>query len=289
MENDNREQLRLRLQRRLEKVMDAGEARAVMLLLFEELCGLTTADVLMGKADEIPAADLARMEEAVCRVEAGEPVQYVTGRTLFCGMVMEVNPAVLIPRPETEELVGRVEHENSQMKGAKVLDIGTGSGCIALALKNAFPDADVTGWDISAKALEVACGNASRNALDVKFEMQDIFHAQPQEEAFDIIVSNPPYVCRREAEDMEPHVLNYEPHSALFVPDDKPLIYYDAIARFAIKALRQGGGLYFEVNRAYAFDVAQLLEDCGFININVHNDQFGNPRIVETRRGASCN
>lgn len=289
MENDNREQLRLRLQRRLEDVMNAGEARAVVLLLFEELCGLSTADVLMGKADELPASAIARMEDAVCRVEAGEPVQYVIGKTEFCGMQLEVNPAVLIPRPETEELVRLLEHENDSMKGGTVLDIGTGSGCIALALKRAFPDADVTGWDISADALFVASRNASRNGLDVNFELQNILEAQPQDEAFDIIVSNPPYICLREAEQMEKNVLEHEPHTALFVPDEQPLLFYDAIARYAMQALRQGGGLYFEVNRAYAFDVAQLLEDCGFINIKVHNDQFGNPRIVETRRGTSCN
>ena len=272
--------------------MDEREARSVTLLLFEKLCGLSTADLLTGKAVDLSDEAMHRMEKAVRRVSIGEPVQYVVGNADFMDLELEVNPSVLIPRPETEELVRLVLKENTSMRDGRILDIGTGSGCIALSLKKAYPDAEVTGWDISTSAIDVARRNACLNALDVKFEQQDIFEAKPREAVFDLIVSNPPYICLSEAREMEKNVLEHEPHTALFVPDEQPLLFYDAITRFASKALKQGGGVYFEVNRAYAGDVAQLLNHHGFTNVKAFNDQYGNPRLVrgvETRRGASYN
>jgi release factor glutamine methyltransferase len=276
--------IRLQFQQKLGLVMDEREARSVTLLLFEKLCGLSTADLLSGKADVLSTELMHRMEEAVRRVADGEPVQYVVGRADFMDMELEVNPSVLIPRPETEDLVRMVVKENHQLINGRILDIGTGSGCIALALKRELPENEVTGWDVSAGALDVARRNAIHTGLDVVFQERDILDAPCHHIFFDLIVSNPPYICRHEAKEMEGHVLEHEPHTALFVPDNRPLLFYDAIVKFSNTSLNDGGGLYFEVNREYATDVAQLLEFFGYTNVAVFDDQFGNPRIVRGNR-----
>ena len=207
-------------------------------------------------------------------------MQYVIGKTFFMGLELDVCPAVLIPRPETEDLVRLLISENKGLNDGKVLDIGTGSGCIALVVKKQLPDAMVTAWDVSEKALEVARHNALKNGLDVKFQLNDILSPQQPAGLFDIIVSNPPYVCTSEAAEMEQQVLDHEPHTALFVPDDDPLRFYRAITLFARQHLNSDGKIYFETNRAYADDVAELLKTNGFINVQVVNDQFDNQRIV---------
>lgn len=271
---------RLQLQRELSGAMNAGEARAVLLLLFEELCGLSTADVLTGKADCLPEPAKDSMRSAVSRVVDGEPVQYVIGNTQFHGLDLTINPSVLIPRPETEELVGLIVSEQRQLDEGVILDVGTGSGCIALALKHELPAVSVMGWDISGAALDVARQNAVRNGLEVTFCQQDIFQARPESGAFDAVVSNPPYICWQEASGMERQVLDHEPHTALFVPDDQPLLFYEAISRFSHVAVKPGGALYFEVNRAYASQVADCMRTFGFADVAVFDDQYGNPRMV---------
>lgn len=272
--------LRLELQRRLANLLGEGEARAVTMLLFEHIGGLSTVDVLTGRDAELPEETKEKLRAAARRVEQGEPVQYVIGKTVFMGMELEVNMAVLIPRPETEDLVRLLISENKGQNDGKVLDIGTGSGCIALAVKRQMPDTRVTAWDVSEKALEVARRNALKNGLDVEFQLNDILLPQQPAGRFDIIVSNPPYVCISEAAEMERQVLDYEPHTALFVPDDDPLRFYRAITLFARQHLNTDGKIYFETNRAYAADVAELLKNNGFIEVQVVNDQFDNQRIV---------
>ena len=275
---------RISIQQRLAEVMDAGEARAVSLLLFEKLFGMTVADVLSGKDETLKDDEKRMLLMCVERIAKGEPVQYVMGRCDFNGLELKVAPGVLIPRPETEELVKScVGHYDRESK-VKVLDIGTGSGCIALSIKHRLHNADVTGWDVSDDALSIAVGNAERLALNVAFQHHDILDIDNEIKditpEFDIIISNPPYVCECEKKDMERRVLDFEPKMALFVPDSDPLRFYRHITAFAIKALKQGGRLFFETNRAYSDDVAKLLSENGFVNVKKLTDSFGNDRIV---------
>ncbi len=277
--------IRNEIRRRLTPLLGEREARAVTMLLFEQIGGLSAVDVLTGRDEELPDETKEKLLSAARRVELGEPVQYVTGKVVFLGMELEVNPAVLIPRPETEELVRLIIRENSGLNHVNVLDIGTGSGCIALAVKKQMADARVEAWDVSENALDVARRNAEKNTLNVDFQQHDILQPQHTAERFDIIVSNPPYICISEAAEMERHVIDYEPHTALFVPDDDPLRFYRFIARFACQHLNTGGKIYFETNRAYAADVAELIKTNGFIETEVINDQFGNQRIVRGKVG----
>ena len=262
---------------------ERGEAQAMGFLLLEELFGLTKADVLMGKDDETFDAQsqsgmkrATELHKAVDRLMKGEPIQYVIGHTDFCGLRVDVGRGVLIPRQETEELVAAVEGFNPR----SILDVGTGSGCIALALKHRLKEAQVTAMDISKEALKIARGNAERLGLDIAFEQCDILNAQPQERIYDLIVSNPPYVCEEERVEMEPHVLDYEPESALFVPNNHPLLFYEAITEYALTALNNGGMLAFETNRRFAHEVGALMADAGFDSIKVKRDMFNNERIV---------
>ncbi len=274
--------IRLSVIRRISATMEEGEAKAVAMLLFEKLFGLSQTDVLMGKAEELEAADVQRLDKCVDRICGGEPVQYVLGKADFMEMELDVTPAVLIPRPETEELVNEVVNALADRKSPRILDIGTGSGCIALAIKQLIPLAEVTAWDISPEALRVARNNAEQLGLDICFEQRDILstNLSVMSEVFDLIVSNPPYICRQESEEMERRVTDFEPHAALFVPDDDPLLFYRAITRFATVALRTGGQLFFEINRRFGRQVCELMRQAGFEGVTLKTDQFDNPRIV---------
>ena len=264
------------IRKRLSAQYEKGEADAIGLILLDELCGLATADVLMGKDDEMADFEAAKVEAALERLLEGEPIQYVVGKTQFCGLTIRVKSGVLIPRPETEELVEAVS------KGApmSILDIGTGSGCIALALKHRFPQALVTAMDVSADALRIAEENAKLLQLDIHFVQQDILYATPEPQKYDLIISNPPYVCERERVLMERHVLDYEPEQALFVPDNDPLLFYRAIIHYAQTALKDRGTLAFETNREYAREVGELMRDAGWSDVEVKKDMFNNERIV---------
>ena len=264
------------IRKRLSAQYEKGEADAIGLILLDELCGLATADVLMGKDDEMADFEAAKVEVALERLLEGEPIQYVVGKTQFCGLTIRVKPGVLIPRPETEELVEAVS------KGApmSILDIGTGSGCIALALKHRFPQALVTAMDVSADALRIAEENAKLLQLDIHFVQQDILYATPEPQKYDLIISNPPYVCERERVLMERHVLDYEPEQALFVPDNDPLLFYRAIIHYAQTALKERGALAFETNREYAGDVGELMREAGWSDVEVKKDMLNNERIV---------
>ena len=367
------------LWKRLTAIYNEREAQAIVRTVLDALFGMSLTDICLGKVTQLSADDTTRLEKIIQRLEKSEPVQYVLGAEWFAGRLFSVAPGVLIPRPETEDLVkwtcdeakekekednskeerGKEEKEVSKKREApkkeeqllssplkeekeglrkgedapqkeeqllssplkeeekglrkgedaskkeeqllssllknnkevskkgeeaphpSILDIGTGSGCIAITVALALPQARVTAWDISTDALAIAAGNAHRLGASVRFEHQDALSAPDDEERWDVIVSNPPYICDRERADMSDNVLSYEPELALFVPDNDPLLFYRAIARYASKALKPGGRLLFETNTAYAHEVAQTMADEGFTAIEVRNDCFGKPRMVK--------
>ncbi len=243
--------------------------------------GLSKADVMCGAVEDMVAEKLAELDRLFSRLLQGEPVQYVVGRAEFCGRWFFVRPGVLIPRPETEELCALVASEWKEKKDADVLDIGTGSGCIAVTLALDMPQSRVTAWDISHDALAVAQANARRMGADVTLERRDALALQPTGEQWDVIVSNPPYICNKEKKDMTANVLDHEPHSALFVPDDRPLLFYTAITRYAHSTLRPGGALYFELNPLYADQTADMARQTGFAEVAVKNDMYGKKRMMK--------
>ena len=272
------------LWRRLAQHYDEGEAKAIARLVFEVRYGLTLADILLGKDTQLSADDQAELEEIAERLQQNEPVQYVLGQADFCGRSFYVAPGVLIPRPETAEICNYLLAADLKST-AKILDIGTGSGCIAITLAAEMPEAEVTAWDISMKSLEIAKKNALRHHVDIHFQQVNILHSalntqQSPAIKFDLIVSNPPYICEKEKGEMEAHVVNYEPEIALFVPDNDPLLFYRAIAHHAIKALNLGGLLAVEINRAYGKETCELFKNIGFNDITLHTDSFGNHRFV---------
>lgn len=342
------------LWKRLTVIYNEREAQAIVRTVLDALFGMSLTDICLGKVTQLSADDTTRLEKIMQRLEKSEPVQYVLGAEWFAGRLFDVAPGVLIPRPETEDLVkwacdeakekekednskeerGKEEKEVSKKREAQkkeeqplssplkeeeeglrkgedaskkeeqllssllksnkevskkgeevphpsILDIGTGSGCIAITVALALPQARVTAWDISTDALAIAAGNAHRLGASVRFEHQDALSAPDDEERWDVIVSNPPYICDRERADMSDNVLSYEPELALFVPDSDPLLFYRAIARYASKALKPGGRLLFETNTAYTHEVAQVMADEGFTAIEVRNDCFEKPRMVK--------
>ena len=265
------------LWQRLVPVYGEGEAQAIARLIYEVRYGLTLSDLLMGRDSSVPQDEL---EQIAIRLERQEPVQYILGQADFYGRTFMVNEHVLIPRPETEELCQWILTTDA----TNILDIGTGSGCIAITLAAEMPEAEVTAWDISEEALKVAKENAKRTNVHVKFEQVDILHLPSSilhlTSAFDLIVSNPPYICNKERETMETNVLEHEPHTALFVPDDNPLLFYRAIAQYGLTALKTGGWLYFEINPIYAGTLADLLSKMSYHDIEIKEDQFGKRRMI---------
>lgn len=272
------------LVQQLSNIHDKGEAASIARWVMEECFGLSQTDLLLGKDSDLSANDVEELQNITARLLKNEPLQYILGHTTFCGLNIGVAPGVLIPRPETAELVEWIKQTGC--RGAKVLDIGTGSGCIALALANS--GFSVEAWDISIEALAIASKNAKILGLNVDFKQKDVLHINndndAQNSSFDIIVSNPPYICNREAEEMEKNVLDYEPHTALFVPDEDPLLFYRAIAKYAAGHLNKEGLLFFEINRAYAKETVEMLKSFGFIEISTRQDQFGNDRMISARK-----
>lgn len=289
---------------RLTPLYGPQEAKAMTRMLLEDLFSLSFADILCGATEHLSDADTLRLQQSVARLLDAEPLQYVTGTAFFCGHPFHVAPGVLIPRPETEWIVDTAV--NLVMSSApRILDIGTGSGCIATSISLALADKHcyTEAWDISEDALRIAADNAERLGADVKFCRRDALRLEedfPAEEnqggaevlisdnassaSWDIIVSNPPYICNREAADMHANVLRHEPHLALFVPDTDPLLFYRAIARYAMRSLRKGGWLLFECNTLYAHDTARMASDMGFATSVVEDDCFGKPRFVKAQK-----
>lgn len=272
---------------RLAVVYSDGEAKAQARMLLEDKFGLSLADILCGGVGQLSADDTMWLERAVARIEQMEPIQYVLGEAWFCGRSFIVDESVLIPRPETEWLVERAGEVVSAMdvSSPRILDIGTGSGCIAVSLKKALPDAYVEAWDISEAALAIAKKNAKTLGADVAFKLRDALAAKdiddPIQCKWDIIVSNPPYICDSERKDMEANVLEHEPATALFVPDADPLLFYKAIADYGKETLSQNGHLLFECNTRYAQATAEMMQEVGYEETEVADDCFGKPRFAE--------
>lgn len=286
--------------RRLAGVYDQREARAVARMLVEEKFSLSFADIICGGVEALPDADKQWIEAAVKRLEQGEPIQYVLGWAWFGGLKFNVRSGVLIPRPETEWLVDNIcaHPAPSNDRPLRILDIGTGSGCIALSIKQRLPETYVEAWDISTEALSIAADNARSLGLDVVWRQQDALNitpnvlstvpnynsAVPDSPLWDVIVSNPPYICERERTDMARNVLEHEPSTALFVPDTDPLLFYRAITRYAVGSLNEGGRMLFECNTLYAGDTARMMADEGMTATQVYDDCFGKPRFAVGKR-----
>ena len=302
------------LWKRLAGLYGEGEAKAIVRMLLEVGFGLSWTDIVMGtpitsptpsKGGE-PLADngispllrrgggrsqrgRGRLETMIQRLEQGEPVQYVLGLAEFGGRTLTVNEHVLIPRPETYELCQWVIETSPDLpkgeEGLRLLDIGTGSGCIACTLAAEMPEAQVTAWDISEEALAVARENAKRVGVNVTFERVDVLNGQlpVDNHQFDIIVSNPPYICHKERATMERNVLEHEPHLALFVPDNDPLLFYRAIAHYGQRALMPGGWLFFEINPQYADSLTGMLNVMLYHDIELKTDQFGKQRMIRAK------
>lgn len=293
---------------RLTPLYGPQEAKAITRMLLEDLFSLSFADILCGATEHLSDADTLRLQQSVARLLDSEPLQYVTGTAFFCGHPFHVAPGVLIPRPETEWIVDTAV-DLVTSSAPRILDIGTGSGCIAISISLALADRHcyTEAWDISEDALRIAADNAERLGADVKFRRRDALRLEEEKSeemrlekekggaevliadnassaSWDIIVSNPPYICNREAADMHANVLRHEPHLALFVPDTDPLLFYRAIARYAMRSLRKGGWLLFECNTLYAHDTAQMASDMGFATSVVEDDCFGKPRFVKAQK-----
>lgn len=258
-----------------------AEGYALYRLVMEECFGLTHTDILLGKDNQISEENQARLLEITGRLLKNEPVQYVLGYADFCGHRFAVRPGVLIPRPETELLVQKALQLGHGMEGVtepEALDIGTGSGCIAVSM--ALAGCRVTAMDISEEALGIAMQNATALNAEVAFVHENILQPSRTAQQWHVIVSNPPYICLHEAETMERNVLDYEPHNALFVPDTDPLIFYRAIASYAMSHLSAGGWLCLEINQAYPDEMERLLSSFGFKDVTIQKDQYGKDRIA---------
>ena len=272
----------------LTPLYDAGEAQAIVRTVLDVEYGMTLTDIICGKVNELSSDEERNLEEIIARLQNGEPVQYVLGKADFAGRTFHVEPGVLIPRPETAELCQWIEEEVSSLEAddpKQILDICTGSGCIAITLGLNIPNSEVTGWDISEDALRIAQGNVEMlKARNVRIEYQDALALPKAAEAADIIVSNPPYICEKEKADMEKNVLEHEPSIALFVPDEEPLKFYRAIAEYASSALKSEGALYFEINPIYEKETREMLEGLGFKDIETKEDAFGKKRMMKAKK-----
>ena len=267
------------LRNRLKICYSASEAAALARILCCEMLEQRTTDYVLDEPLDLNEEQGGRMEEILTRLLRYEPIQYIEGKARFLGRDFHVEPGVLIPRPETEELVERMLKEVPAK--ARIADIGTGSGCIAVTLALEVPGAQVQAWDISEAALQVAKQNAQALQANVDFIQRDVLVWEPEErEALDIIVSNPPYVTEAERDEMEPNVLLYEPEGALFVPNNDPLRFYRRIGQLGRDLLVPGGKLYFEINRAYGEETCALLRRQGYTDVHTDKDLSGNDRFV---------
>ena len=264
------------------------EAKAITRYLLEVGYGLSMTDILCGATEQLPPDE---MGENLRRLLKGEPVQYVVGKAEFGGRTFKVTPDVLIPRPETYELcqwIKEIEERGKRKEGRgyPILDIGTGSGCIAITLALDIPNAQVEAWDISEGALSIARQNVKDLHAHVDFKQVNVLRSLAKQggPGWAFIVSNPPYICKKEAASMEQHVLDHEPHQALFVPDEDPLVFFKAIGQYACYALANHGCLFFEINPLYATEITKMLDEMGFFEIETRKDQFGKVRFVRARK-----
>ncbi len=267
-----------KIQEGLSSHYPTGEVTALTRILAMELLGVSQMAFFL--KDEITLT--VEQEQLLCsaieRLKKHEPIQYILGYSDFCGLRFKVTSATLIPRPETSELVEWIAAESNGNEN--ILDIGSGSGCIAVSLANKLPQSNVTAWDISNDALSIASENSKANNCTVTFEQVDILAYKPASRMFDIIVSNPPYIREVEKEAMHANVLDWEPHTALFVPDSDPLLFYRTIAEHGLTMLTTGGRLYFEINREYGNETVEMLAALGYTNIELRKDFADNDRMI---------
>lgn len=260
----------------LQDLYPEDEARALAWWVVEESMGLSRNEILLGCKG---TKNIPNVQAIVDRLRRFEPIQYIFGHSVWNGLDLIVTPDTLIPRPETAELVERIARFRNSKEPLKILDVGTGSGCIAIALKKAFPIGQVTGVDVSEEALVVAKKNAERNGVEVNFKKMDILSDFNEQKCqYDIVISNPPYICESEKKDMRANVLEYEPGTALFVPDKDPLLFYRRIAD-----LRWGKYLFFEINERFAQQIQEMLIKKGYRDVQLTNDMYGKPRIIQAR------
>lgn len=259
-------------------VADPQEVQAMIRVVCEDIFNYDQVDVALRQESELPEFAPEKVADIIARLSRHEPLQYIVGSVRFHGHKFKVNPAVLIPRPETEQLVDLIVDENSA-SDLRVLDMGTGSGCIAISLARALKFAQVEALDVSRDALNVARENAAALKAKVRFFESDMLSPQPASR-YDIIVSNPPYVCWSERDAMDRNVKDYEPAQALFVPDNDPLLFYKAIAPYAAQSLEPGGKLYLEINQRFGADVKCLLEQNGLDEVRIIEDSYGNVRFA---------
>ena len=261
-----------------------SEALALAKMLLVEVFGFSTLELYGGKDKEFSEKHRSVLTEMIRRLQKNEPIQYIIGIESFFGLTFEVNPNVLIPRPETQELVSWIIGDYQSDESIRILDIGTGSGCIPISLAKQLSKAEVESWDISEGALEVASRNCERNEVKVLLRQKDVLKAAPEGNLYDVIVSNPPYITNKEKTDMEANVLDWEPSLALFVPDEDPLLFYRKIAQLGCDMLKERGSLYFEINRAYGEETILMLKELGYAQIELKKDSWGNDRMIKAKR-----
>lgn len=272
-----------KLRNALRPIYGDRETEAIIRIIFHYLKGWNTVDMIIHESDTLSPFLESEIDRIFRRLLRHEPIQYITGEARFHGMEFHVTPDVLIPRPETDELVDIIVGDANDASDLRILDIAAGSGCIAIALARSLPFPRVSALEISEAALKVARDNASRLKADVSFIHADIFKWQPSPASFDIIVSNPPYIDESEKAAMEPNVLEYEPAQALFVPDSDPLVFYRRIAEVARTGLSEGGRLYLEINPRHAAELSELLKKNGFSDIEVIKDSYEKDRFIRAR------
>jgi release factor glutamine methyltransferase len=262
-------------------VADPHEVQAMIRVICEDVFNYDPVDVVLRQESVLPDFAQQRITDLIHRLQRHEPLQYIVGNARFHGHKFKVTPAVLIPRPETEQLVDLIVDENKE-SDLRVLDMGTGSGCIAISLARALKFAQVDALDVSRDALAVARANAEALQVKVRFFESDMLAPQPAA-TYDIIVSNPPYICWSERESMERNVKDYEPGQALFVPDNDPLLFYKAIVPYAKQSLERGGRLYLEINQRFGAEVKRLLDEHGFDEVRIIDDSYGKVRFAAAR------
>ena len=271
-------------QEALFSLYDEKEIESFFYLILDQFHNLKRIDLALNPEMEIKKSDVTRWENVLSELKKQKPIQYILGETEFYGLQFIVNEDTLIPRPETEELVELIIKEKAkdkrQQARVKILDIGTGSGCIAISLAKNITNAQVFAIDVSAKALVIAKKNAELNTVNVTFIQKNILETADLEQQFDIIVSNPPYVRMLEKAEINPNVLQYEPHLALFVDDNDALLFYRKIAELAKINLSENGSLYFEINQYLGKETVELLMNLGFKNIELRKDIYGNNRMI---------
>ena len=267
----------------LEALYPQEEYETFFKFLVQEYLKLAAYEIPLNFQLKLDEAQRNLFDKALSRLQQNEPLQYIVASTEFYGFPFQLSPAVLIPRPETEELVDWI-YTDFKNTSCTILDIGTGSGAIAVSLAKLLPEAKVTAIDVSEDALKIAEANASSNAVNVQFIKQDILDCQALDRSYDVIVSNPPYVRDLEKVEIKANVLNYEPHLALFVEDQNALIFYKKIAELAIKALQPNGILYFEINQYLSVETVSLLKNIGFSQVELRDDFAGKPRMIKAQR-----